>query len=91
MWNTNKWEKGTWSKGTIQTAVNGKKSASVDYQVKHYSKGSEWGIDCGKISKLEMRIGGRTIALYDRGWALMPDANDQAAMTAYSAVLHMFN
>lgn len=91
MWNVNTWEKGTWSKGTIQMAASGKKSASVDYQVKHYSKGSEWGIDCGKISKLEMRIDGKTVALYDRGWALTPDEKDLAAMTAYRDILHNFN
>ena len=90
MWNVNTWEKGTWSKGTIKTA-NGNKSASVDYQVKHYSKGSEWGIDCGRISKLEMRIGGKTVALYDRGWAQKPDEKDPAAMTAYRDILHNFN
>ena len=91
MWDTNEWEKGTWSRGTIQTTANGKKRVSVDYRVKSYSKGSDWGIDGGKISKLEMRIGGKAVALYDRGWAQKPDANDRAAMTAYGTILRMFN
>ena len=91
MWDTNEWEKGTWSRGTLQTATGGKKRVSVDYRVKHYGKGSDWGIDGGKISKLEMRISDKAVALYDRGWAQKPDADDRAAMTAYDTVLHMFN
>ena len=92
MWDINEWEKGTWSRGTLQTAADGsKKPVSVDYRVKHYGKGSDWGIDGGKISKLEMRVDGKAVALYDRGWARRPDANDRAAMNAYDTVLHMFN
>ena len=75
-----------WSEGIITVA-----DVKVSYRVKHYGKGSEFGIDCGKISKLEMRIGGRTVALYDRGWAQKPDENNRAAMTAYRDLLHRFN
>ena len=91
MWDINEWEKGTWNRGTIQAEAGGKKPVSVDYRIKHYGKGSDWSIDGDKISKLAMRIGGRAVALYDPGWARRPDANDQAAMTAYNTVLHMFN
>ena len=80
--------KGWKSEGVIQ-AENGVK---VSYAVKHYGLGSEWGIDGGRISKLEMRrIDGRTMALYDRGWARRPDANDKTAMTAYRNILDMYN
>ena len=91
MWDTNEWGKGTWSRGTIQAAANGKKRVSVDYRVKSYSKGSDWGSDCGKISKLEMRFDGKTIALYDRGWAQKPDENNRTIMTVYRNLLHMYN
>ena len=79
--------KGWKSQGTIQT----KDGTKVSYAVKHYGLGSEWGIDGGKISKLEMQIDGETVALYDRGWARKPDANNPAAMTAYRTVLDMYN
>ena len=59
---------GEWSKGEI----NGYK-----FQVKHYEKGSKWGIDGGRISKLWVEKDGVEAANYDRGWDVLP-ASDEA-------------
>ena len=48
-----------WSKGEIE--IEGTK---VQYWVKHYEEGSEFGIDGGRISKLECRANGKTILHY---------------------------
>ena len=42
-----------WDKGTLE--IDGTK---VEYWVKHYEKGSEFGIDEGRISKLDCRVDG---------------------------------
>lgn len=43
--------------------------------------GSEWGIDGGRISKLEIKRGDEIICRYDRGWDIQPaDENAQLAV-----------
>ena len=49
------------------------------YQAKVYDEGSIYGINEGRISKLWMSRDGRTVASYDRGWDIHPDAEAQAA------------
>lgn len=55
---TGKWEKGE---------VDGYK-----YWAKVYEEGSIYGIDEGRISKLEVRKDGKTVTNYDRGWDILP-------------------
>ena len=40
--------------------------------VKYYSEGSQYGINGGKVSKLEIRQLGQIVANYDRGWDVAP-------------------
>ena len=77
-----------WSKGIIEVTGMG---ARVEFQVKHYSVGSEFGIDGGKISKLAMTINGKMIAHYERGWDIRPDRNAPAIMGAYQEILKKYN
>lgn len=43
------------------------------WQIKVFEKGSEFGIDGGKISKLFIRDSDRNVlANYDRGWDIEP-------------------
>lgn len=56
-----------WSKGTIGVPQKDGSYIVCKYWVKHYEEGSEWGIDEGRISKLEIRINGKITANYDRG------------------------
>jgi hypothetical protein len=58
-----------WEQGTL--LVNG---TSVRYCVKHYPEQSEtYGIDGGRISIMELRIGGRVTLSYSRGWDIEPE------------------
>ncbi len=60
-----------------------------EFYVKHFEIGSEYGINEGKISKLEIRKDGRTVANYDRGWDMEPQ--DAATRKVYEKILEKFN
>ena len=60
---------GTWKKGLL----NG-----CDYQVLVFPKGSPFGINKGRISKLFIRDKNKkVIADYDRGWNVKPKSPDE--------------
>ncbi len=81
-----------WHEGTIGIPVTGSKETKIaHYWVKAYDEGSEFGINGGKISKLQIRINGETVVSYDRGWDIEPDENDEAALIAYSICLDQYN
>ena len=69
-----------WSKGTI----NG-----YTYCVKHFEEGSHFGIDEGKISKLEIRKDGKILYNYDRG--LDFNRLDTKGETVLGAILSLYN
>ena len=56
-----------WTKGTI----NG-----YDYSIKHFEEGSEYGINGGRISKLDIRRDGKIFVNYDRGWDIKPTGKE---------------
>ena len=56
-----------WHEGTIGIPKEGN-NRIAHYWVKSYARKSQYGIEGGKISKLLIRIGGETVADYDRGW-----------------------
>ena len=68
-----------WSEGTIGIP-DGKDKAkytTCHYWIKHYEEPSEiYGINKGKISKLEIRIKDNTVCSYDRGWDLKPTCKE---------------
>ena len=61
------------------------------FHVKFFEEGSEFGINGGRISKLTIKIDGETKVLYDRGWDIEPDENDQTTMIAYYIMLKDYN
>ena len=87
-----------WSEGINKVA-----GVSVSYQVKHFDEGSEFGIDGGRISKLEMWLNERwnvagevilhknVVARYDRGWNIIPNMEDQAVAVVYHDLLKKYN
>lgn len=79
-----------WHEGTIGIPKDGN-SRIAHYWVKNYKEGSEFGINGGRISKLLIRIEGKTVADYDRGWNIEPDENDEQIMIAYSILLKEYN
>ena len=58
-----------WKEGSIR--VNGE---VFHYWMKQYDKGSEWGLDGGRISKLMLKRDGKIVCNYDRGWDIEPAA-----------------
>ena len=62
-----------------------------DCCMKHFEKGSEWGIDGGKISKLWVKDieTGNVIINYDRGWDIKPKS--QAAKEIYDSIIDAHN
>ena len=75
-----------WHEGDLQVG-----KTSYHYWAKVYDEGSEWGINEGRISKLTIKIDGKTVVSYDRGWDIEPDENDEAVMIAYSILLNDYN
>ena len=72
----NKWQKGF---------IDGYK-----YWVLAFEEGSIYGIDDGRISKLEIRDSDNNfIALYDRGWVVMPQ--DDAHIEVVSNLISKYN
>jgi hypothetical protein len=69
-----------WTKGKI----NG-----YAYAVKHYEETSIYGIEEGRISKLEIRKDGRIVANYDREWDIEPKGADVKAV--YNKLIKKYN
>lgn len=69
-----------WKEGTIGIPGEGKgmtgKATICHYWVKSYEEPSEYGIDEGRISKLEIRIHGKIVCRYDRGWDIEPSGRE---------------
>ncbi len=82
-----------WHEGTIGIPMTGEGKATkiAHFWVKVYDEGSEYGIENGRISKMMVKIDGKTVINYDRGWDIEPDENDSAVMTAYSILMHSYN
>ena len=80
-----------WSEGTIGTNVfsEDKPSKIFHYWVKHFEEGSKFGIDGGRISKLMLKLNGKIVVNYDRGWDIKPE--NEEAETAYMILLERYN
>lgn len=80
-----------WSEGTIgiPDANDKEKHMICHYWVKHYEEGSEFGINGGKISKLQIKINDRTVCNYDRGWDIEPTCKE--AELALCILLNDYN
>lgn len=73
-----------WDKGTLE--IDGTK---VEYWVKHYEEGSKFGINEGRISKLDCRVDGEIILHYERGWDIEPQT--ELATKALEILKSRFN
>ena len=78
-------KKTMWNKGCVKI-----ENQTFTYRAKVYGEPNEdYGIEGGKISKLEIRLGGIPVARYDRGWDIEPETEN--AQLALLAILHNFN
>ena len=73
-----------WKEGSIK--VDGD---FFHYWLKQYDKGSEWGIDGGRISKLMLKRNSEIVCNYDRGWDIEP--TDESTQFALELLLHSEN
>lgn len=64
-----------WKEGTIGIPNEGKYKV-VHYWIKVYEEGCKLGINGGKISKLTLKLDGKEIANYDRGWDIEPTTEE---------------
>ncbi len=74
-----------WVKGTIELNC-----VVYDYQAKVYAEGSQFGINNGRISKLQVRQGDNILINYDRGWDIEPDKSDKDLMKVYQQILDKY-
>lgn len=68
-----------WQEGTIGIPVEKeveKEYIAVHYTIKVFDKPSEFGINHGKISKLQLKQDGEIVANYDRGWDIHPTTKE---------------
>ena len=68
-----------WIEGTIgipEDKTSGKKHIAVHYAIKVYDKPSKFGINNGKISKLQLKQNDEIVANYDRGWDIHPTTKE---------------
>lgn len=63
-----------WQKVTVH--VNDKTYTAY---VKQYDEGSQYGIAGGRISKLQIKDGERTVVNYDKGWDIKPKTPEERA------------
>ena len=75
-----------WKHGAIGIPAEDGKYTGVKYAAKVYDKGSQYGIEGGRISKLTLKINGEIVANYDRGWDIKPTCDE--ANTALAILLH---
>ena len=71
-----------WSEGTIGVPKGKGGYTAVQYWCKHFDEPSGYGIEEGRISKLELRQDGRTVYNYDRGLDMPPQTKEAEAALA---------
>ena len=82
-------EKRLWHEGTIGIPSTTEKKTIARYWVKAYDEPSEYGIEGGKISKMEIEINGQKVCNYDRGWDIYPETEE--ANIAYAILMEEYN
>lgn len=80
-----------WSEGVIgiPDAKDKEKYTKCHYWVKHFEEGSEFGINGGRISKLMIKVDGKTTCNYDLGWDIEPEG--EPTRLAYMILLENYN
>ena len=73
-----------WKDGVI-----GYEGKRYKYYVKAYEEGSEFGINGGRISKLDILHDGKSVALYDREWISKP--KDKGTKAVLEILIHDYN
>ncbi len=84
--------KNGWHEGTIGSPINSKETRIAHYWVKTCEEPDEtYGIEGGRIIKMQIKVEGKTVLNYDRGWDLEPDEEDKLIVLAYSILMKDYN
>jgi hypothetical protein len=88
---TNEESRRLWKEGSIgiPDAKDKNKMTVAKYNAKVYDEPSNYGINGGKISKLQIRINGEVVCNYDRGWDEEPKTEE--AKIALYILLENYN
>jgi hypothetical protein len=54
------------SSNWVTGSIEGK--SGIKFEAKLFDNGSQFGINNGRVSKLDIRVGNSSIISYDRGW-----------------------
>ena len=73
-----------WREGVIGINVTGETKVAR-YFIKTTEEETDYGIDGGKIIKLQIKIDGETVVDYERGWEVEPES--EPAKIAYAICL----
>jgi hypothetical protein len=73
----------------ISNYVKGEAAGGITFTAKIFDVGSVYGIDNGRVSKLDIRQGGKIIVNYDRGWDVKPKTPEIKAV--YKSVMATLN
>ena len=80
-----------WSEGSIGSTKNMKTTGICHYWVKYYDEPSAYGINEGRISKLRIEKDGVDTCVYDRGWDIKPQDDDELTQLALCILLNNYN
>ena len=71
-----------WKEGVIGIPVKGGEDIKAHYWVKQIEEPDEsWGINGGRIIKLQIKVDGKTVVNYDRGWDIEPKTEQEKVAT----------
>ena len=69
--------------------VEGKATGGITFSAKMFDDGSQYGVNNGRVSKLDIRKDGRIIVNFDRGWDVKPQTAEHKAV--YKSVMAALN
>lgn len=78
-----------WSKDIIKIKNEDGSIITMKYWCKHFDEASEYGIDGGKISVLEIRQNGECVYNFDRGLDIAPKTEE--AKNLLSTLIAKYN
>ena len=78
-----------WEIGKLGIENENGENKEIRYWVKHFDEGGYWGINDGRISKLSLKMDGKWVANYDRGWDQEPECEE--AKKALEILMKRYN
>ena len=76
-----------WQQGCITIPVRDTELVKAQYLLKVHNEPVKYGIEGGRISKLDIRINDKVTCCYDLGWIIKPVDDDQHTMIALSVLM----